>query len=54
MVDPNVFTFAGYDSERWTGFAFGMGLDRIVMVRHGVPDLRMLFDGDLRFLEQFS
>lgn len=54
MVDPNVFSFAGYDSERWTGFAFGMGLDRIAMVRHGVPDLRMLFDGDLRFLEQFS
>lgn len=54
MVDPNVFGFAGYDAERWTGFAFGMGLDRIAMVRHGVPDLRMLFDGDLRFLEQFS
>ncbi len=54
MVDPNVFTFAGYDSERWTGFAFGMGLDRIAMVRHGVPDLRMLFEGDLRFLDQFS
>ena len=54
MVDPNVFAFAGYDSERWTGFAFGMGLDRIAMVRHGVPDLRMLFDGDLRFLEQFA
>jgi len=54
MVDPNVFRFAGYDSERWTGFAFGMGLDRIAMVRHGVPDLRMLFEGDLRFLEQFS
>ena len=54
MVDPNVFSFAGYDSERWTGFAFGMGLDRIAMVRHGVPDLRLLFDGDLRVLEQFS
>lgn len=54
MVDPNVFAFAGYDSERWTGFAFGMGLDRIAMVRHGVPDLRMMFDGDLRFLEQFA
>jgi phenylalanyl-tRNA synthetase alpha chain len=54
MVDPNVFRFAGYDSERWTGFAFGMGLDRIAMVRHGVPDLRMLFEGDLRFLDQFS
>ena len=54
MVDPNVFGFAGYDSERWTGFAFGMGLDRIAMVRHGVPDLRMLFEGDLRLLEQFA
>ncbi len=54
MVDPNVLRFAGYDSERWTGFAFGMGLDRIAMVRHGVPDLRMLFEGDLRFLDQFS
>ncbi len=54
MVDPNVLTAVGYDPERWTGFAFGFGLDRIAMVRHGLPDLRLLFEGDLRFLEQFS
>jgi phenylalanyl-tRNA synthetase alpha chain len=54
VVDPNVLTFAGHDPERWTGFAFGMGLDRIAMVRHGVPDLRLMYDSDLRFLEQFS
>ncbi|MCU0308685.1 MAG: phenylalanine--tRNA ligase subunit alpha [Thermoleophilia bacterium] len=54
MVDPNVFRAVGYDPERWTGFAFGFGLDRIVMVRHGIPDIRLLFEGDLRFLEQFS
>ncbi len=54
MVDPNVFGFVGYDPERWTGFAFGMGLDRIAMVRHGLPDLRLLFESDLRFLEQFA
>ena len=54
MVDPNVFAAVGYDPERWTGFAFGMGLDRIAMVRHGLPDLRLLFESDLRFLEQFA
>jgi len=56
MVDPNVYGFVaekGYDPERIQGFAFGMGIDRIAMLRHGVPDLRMLFDNDLRFLEQF-
>jgi phenylalanyl-tRNA synthetase alpha chain len=54
MVDPNVFRSVGYDPDRWGGFAFGVGLDRLAMVRHGVPDLRHLFEGDLRFLEQFS
>ena len=57
MVDPNVFGFVeenGYDPERVQGFAFGMGIDRIAMLRHGVPDLRMLFENDVRFLEQFS
>jgi phenylalanyl-tRNA synthetase alpha chain len=56
MVDPNVFGFVeenGYDPERIQGFAFGMGIERIAMLRHGVPDLRMFFDNDLRFLEQF-
>lgn len=54
MVDPNVFTNVGYDPERWTGFAFGFGLDRIAMIRHQISDIRLLYEGDLRFLEQFS
>jgi len=57
MVDPNVLGFVagnGYDPERVQGFAFGMGIERIAMLRHGVPDLRLLFDNDLRFLEQFG
>jgi len=53
MVDPNVFGFVGIDAERYTGFAFGMGIDRIAMSRFGVTDGRMFLDGDLRFLEQF-
>jgi phenylalanyl-tRNA synthetase alpha chain len=57
MVDPNVLEFVkdnGYDPERVQGFAFGMGIERIAMLRHGVPDLRMFFDNDVRFLEQFG
>ena len=57
MVDPNVFGFvesSGYDPERVQGFAFGMGVERIAMLRHGVPDLRRFFDNDVRVLEQFS
>ena len=54
MVDPNVFGHCGIDPERWTGFAWGMGLERVAMLRHGVGDLRLLFESDLRFLEQFS
>jgi phenylalanyl-tRNA synthetase alpha chain len=56
MIDPNVFGFVrdrGYDPERVQGFAFGLGIDRIAMLKHGVPDLRLLFENDLRFLEQF-
>ncbi len=56
MVDPNVFEYVrdhGYDPERIQGFAFGMGVERIAMLRHGVPDLRLLYENDLRFLEQF-
>jgi phenylalanyl-tRNA synthetase alpha chain len=53
MVDPNVFEFVGIDPERYTGFAFGMGVDRIAMSRYGIGDLRLLLDGDQRFLEQF-
>jgi phenylalanyl-tRNA synthetase alpha chain len=56
MVDPNVFGFVednGYDPERIQGFAFGMGVERIAMLKHGVPDLRLFFENDLRFLEMF-
>jgi phenylalanyl-tRNA synthetase alpha chain len=56
MVDPNVFEFVrdrGYDPERVQGFAFGLGIDRIAMLKHGVPDLRLLFENDIRLLEQF-
>ena len=57
MVDPNVFGFVehnGYDPEEVQGFAFGMGIERIAMLRHGVPDLRLFFENDLAFLEQFG
>ncbi len=53
MVHPNVFRAVGYDPERWTGFAFGAGIERLVMLRHGVPDLRLFYEGDVRFLRQF-
>ncbi len=57
MVDPNVLGFVeghGYDAERVQGFAFGLGVERVAMLRHGVPDLRRFFDNDVRMLEQFS
>jgi phenylalanyl-tRNA synthetase alpha chain len=53
MVDPGVLEEVGYDSEVYTGFAFGMGPDRMAMVKYDVPDLRLFFEGDLRFLRQF-
>ncbi len=53
MVDPAVLAEVGYDTERYTGFAFGMGPDRMAMAKYGVPDLRLFFEGDLRFLRQF-
>ncbi len=53
LVDPNVLENVGYDPEQVSGFAFGLGLERIAMLRHGVPDLRMFWDNDLRFLRQF-
>jgi phenylalanyl-tRNA synthetase alpha chain len=57
MVDPAVFGYVreyGYDPERIQGFAFGMGIERIAFLKHGVSDLRLFFDNDLRFLEQFG
>ena len=53
VVDPNVLVNVGYDPEEVSGFAFGLGLERIAMLRHGVPDLRMFWENDLRFLRQF-
>lgn len=54
MVHPNVLESAGLDSERYTGWAFGMGPARIAMTRHDIPDIRLLYDSDVRFLEQFA
>lgn len=53
MVDPNVFSYAGIDPERFSGFAFGMGVERIAALKYNIPDLRMLLEGDMRFLRQF-
>lgn len=53
MVDPNVFVCAGIDPERYAGFAFGMGVERIACLKYDIPDLRMLLNGDMRFLRQF-
>ena len=53
MVDPEVFKMVGYDPEEVSGYAFGMGIERIAMLKYGINDLRLFFDNDLRFLEQF-
>lgn len=53
MVHPKVLTMGGYDAEELTGFAFGMGIERIAMLKYGIDDMRYLFDNDLRFLKQF-
>src|SRR3990167_4984513 len=53
MVHPNVLNNVGIDSEKYTAFAFGIGLDRLAMLRYGINDLRMMFENDVRFLEQF-
>lgn len=54
MVNPKVFEYSGIDPEKYTGFAFGMGVERLAMLRYGVDDLRLFFENDLRFLEQFN
>ncbi len=53
MVDPNVFQYVNYDAEKYTGYAFGMGVDRIAMLLYGIHDIRLFFENDIRFLEQF-
>ena len=54
MVDPNVLENCGIDPEKYTGFAFGMGVERIAMLKYKVNDLRLYSEGDVRFLEQFK
>ena len=53
MVDPNVFKFVGYDPEKYTGYAFGMGIERIAMLKYGIDDIRLFYENDVRFLDQF-
>ena len=53
MVDPNVFQHVKYDAEKYSGFAFGMGIERIAMLKHGIDDIRLFYENDLRFLKQF-
>ncbi len=53
LIHPVVFESCGIDPEKWTGFAFGMGVERVAMVKHGIPDLRLLYENDPRFLAQF-
>jgi phenylalanyl-tRNA synthetase alpha chain len=54
MADPNVLENCGIDSKKYSGFAFGMGIERIAMLKYGVNDLRLFFENDVRFLKQFS
>jgi phenylalanyl-tRNA synthetase alpha chain len=54
MVDPNLFDWVGYDSERYTGFAFGLGVERVAALSHGIPDIRYFYENDLRFLGYFK
>lgn len=53
MVDPNVFKMVGYDPEKYSGYAFGMGIERTAMLKYGITDIRIFFDNDFRFLKQF-
>ena len=53
MVHPNVLKMSGYDPEKYTGFAFGAGVERIAMLKYGIDDLRVLFENDVRFLQRF-
>ena len=54
MVHPAVFEKVGYDAKKLTGFAFGVGIERLAMLKFGTPDIRLFFENDLRFLRQFA
>ena len=53
MIDPEVYRFVGYNPEEVTGFAFGMGVERIAMLKYGIDDIRLFYENDQRFLKQF-
>ena len=53
LVDPNVFEQVGYDNDKWQGFAFGLGIERVAMLKYGIQDIRWLYENDARFLRQF-
>jgi len=53
MVHPNVFRNVGYDPEQWAGYAFGMGVERIAMLKYGIADIRLFYENDFAFLKQF-
>ena len=53
MIDPEVFKMVGYDPEIYSGFAFGLGIERIAMLKYGINDIRLYYENDLRFLSQF-
>jgi phenylalanyl-tRNA synthetase alpha chain len=53
MVDPELYRFVNYDPDVYTGFAFGMGIERVAMLKYGVPDIRTFYENDIRFLTQF-
>lgn len=54
MVDPEVLTSSGIDPEHYTGYAFGMGVERLALLRYGIDDIRLLYENDLRLLDQFA
>ena len=53
MVDPALYSYVKYDPEQYSGFAFGMGLERLAMLKYGIPDIQLFYQGDVRFLHQF-
>lgn len=54
MIDPNVFVNIGYDPDEYSGFAFGIGIERTLLIKHKIPDIRMFYENDIRFLNQFK
>ena len=54
MVHPNVLKMSGYDPKEFSGFAFGVGIERVAMLRYGIDDIRKIYQGDVRFIEQFT